>query len=125
MSMKFEFSKRMRGVLRQLAAMAHERELHGLLKPLDAAFAQWRKGEMDSGDLVAKVDDFAKGPARRRLAQRYSIESIMHMNVAQAIVRGLLTPEEVPAEVHVALERAIEFYRRGLAAGTVSFDEED
>lgn len=29
------------------------------------------------------------------------------------------------AEGHVALERAIEFYRRGLADGTVSFDEED
>ena len=47
------------------------------------------------------------------------------MNVAQAIVRGLLTQQEVPADVHVALERAIAFYRQGLADGTVSFDEED
>ena len=123
--MKFECSKRMRGVLRQLAGIAHDRELRRLLNALDGSFARWRKGEMSTGDLAAEVDDFAKGPGRRRLSQRYSTDSIVHMNVAQAIVRGLLTQQEVPADVHVALERAIEFYRRGLADGTVSFDEED
>ena len=123
--MKFECSKRMRGVLRQLAGIAHERELRELLKALDASFARWRRGEIDNGDLAAEVDDFAKGSARRRLSQRYSTDSIMHMSVAQAIVRGLLTQSEVPADVHVVLERAVEFYRRGLADGTVSFEEEE
>jgi hypothetical protein len=123
--MIFECSKRIRGVLRRLAATALEQELQQLPKELDASFDRWRKGEMDGQYLVAKVDEFAKGPARRRLTQRYSTDGIVHMNVAQAIVRGLLTPGEVPAELNVALERAIEFYRRGLADGTVSFAEED
>ena len=47
------------------------------------------------------------------------------MNVVQAIVRGILRAEEVPGEVLDALGRPIEFYRRGLANGTISFDEPD
>ncbi len=123
--MKFECSKRIRGVLRQLARTAHERELEALLKKLDASFARWRRREIGAFDLAADVDDVAKGWTRRRLDQRYRTDSIVHMNVAQAIVRGLLTEEEVPADVRAALERAIEFYERGLAEGTVSFDEEE
>ena len=114
----------MRGVLRPLATIAHERELLALLNALNDSFARWREGEMDTGNLVAAVDDFAKGSRRRRLSQLYSTDSIVHKNLAQAFVRGLLSQLEVSADVHVALERAIEFYRRRLADGTVSFDEE-
>jgi hypothetical protein len=123
--MKFECSKRMRGVLRRLARTAYERELVALLKKLDTSFARWRRGEIGAGDLAAEVDLFAKGRARWRLDQRYRTDSIVHMNVALAIVRGLVTHDEVPADVRSALEKAIEFYERGLADGTVSFDEEE
>ncbi len=123
--MKFECSKRMRGILRQLAGIAHERELRRLLTALDNSFARWRRGEIDTQDLAALVDDFAKGPGRRTLSQRYSTDSIVHMNVAQAIVRGLLTQQDVPADVHVVLENAIDFCRQGIANGTVCFEDED
>ena len=116
--------KRIRGILRQLAGTAHERELGGLLQPLAASFDRWRGGKIDT-TAAAEVDELAKGYARRRLAQKYSDDRIVHMIVAQAIVRGLLTEDEVSAEVFVVLERALEFYRRGLANGTISFDEED
>jgi hypothetical protein len=124
-SMKFECSKRIRGILRQLTRTAHERELGGLLKPLAVSFDRWRSAKIDTKLLAAEVDEFAKGYARRRLAQKYSDDRIVHMIVAQAIVRGKLTEAEVPADVFAALERALEFYRRGLANGSISFDEED
>jgi hypothetical protein len=121
--MKSDYSKRMRRVLRQLAGVAYERELERLLKKLEVSFDRRRRGELDAAALVAEVDDFAKGHARRRLSRMYESDAIVDMVVAQAIVRGVLTQDEVPAEVHVALERAITFYRQGLAERTVSFDE--
>src|SRR5262249_11364208 len=108
---------------RQLAARAYE--LRVLLQPLDDAFERWRQGKMEIRELAAEIELFVNGPRRRRLDQRYHTESIIPMNVAQAIVRGFLTEQEVPAEVYIALENAISFYRQGLAEGTVSFDEED
>jgi hypothetical protein len=122
--MKFEYSKRVRALLRQLARAAHERELRDLLNELEESFARWRRGEVDTWDLVEEVDRFVQGPVRRRLSQRYGTDSIVHMNVAYAIVRGLLAQDEVPAEVLDKLDNAIGFYRQGLADGTISFDEE-
>lgn len=123
--MRLECSKRVRRILRKLASTAYERELCKLLEKLDGSFARWRNGEIGTGDLVDQVDEFAKGSARRHLYQQYRTETYIHLNVAQAIVRGLLTSEEVPADVLDVLENAMAFYRQGLANGTVSFDEED
>jgi hypothetical protein len=123
--MKLEFSKRVRSLLRKLSATAYERELRVLLGELEGSFARWRRGEIDSIALAADVDQFARGPVKRRLDQRYEAAGILHMNVAQAIVRGILRAEEVPAEVLDALTKPIEFYRQGLADGTISFDDPD
>ena len=115
----------MRRTLRDLAGIAYERELRRLLKPLGAAFARWQAGEMETGDLVAQLDAFSKGHAKRRLWEQYHTNSIIPMVVAAAFVRGILSEKEVPAEVRTVLEGAIEFYRAGLANGTVGFEDED
>jgi hypothetical protein len=123
--MKLEFSKGVGALLRRLAATSYERELRGLLGELEGSFARWRRGEIESIALAEEVDRFARGPVRRRLEQRYEGSRILHMNVAQAIVRGVLGAEEVPVEVLTALARPIEFYRKGLADGTISFEPEE
>ena len=122
--MKLKFSKRVRALLRPLAAKAYERELRALLSELEGSFARWRSGEIDSISLAEEVDRFSLRPEKRRLDQRYEEAGILHLNVAQAIVRGLLRPEEVPIEVLDALGKSIEFYRQGLADGTISFEPE-
>ena len=47
------------------------------------------------------------------------------MVVAYALVAGVLSKSEVPAEVLAALEKPIAFYRDGIANGTVNMREED
>jgi len=121
--MKVELSKRQKAIARDLAARAYEREMGKLLTPLAQAFEQWRAGKKGTWDLVEEIDRVAV--PRRRLSQRYDTNSIAPMMVAHAIVVGLLREDEVPGELVQALEKPIAFYRRGLADGSVSMEEED
>jgi hypothetical protein len=123
--MAFECSKRVRGILRKLAQTAHERELRILLDQLGNSFSGFRQGEVDTWDLVNQVDRFARGPERHSLERLYETSSLLHMVVAQAIVRGILAREEVTAEVLTVLAQTIDFYEQALADGTMSFDQED
>ena len=121
--MKVELSKRLRSVVRDLAAKAYEREMRALLSPLAKDFVNWRTGRKDTWALLDALDRFAV--PRRRLSQRYETSTIAPMTVAYAIVVGLLREDEVPAEVLDALEKPIAFYRQGFTDGTVAIEEED
>jgi hypothetical protein len=101
--MDVKFSKRVRSLLRQLASTAYERELRALLQGLEKSFDRWRQGELGTWDLIEEIDRFTRGHERRRLDHRYNATGIAHMVVAQAIVRGLLKGDEVPADVRTAL----------------------
>lgn len=120
--MNLEFSKRVRFLLRQLASKAHEREVRKLLEPLAGSFTEWEAGKLGTWDMVERIHRFVQGPCRR-LAKRYDTASILHMNVAYAIVTGLVSESEVPAEVMKALEAPIAFYRQGLNNGSTSPEE--
>jgi hypothetical protein len=124
-SMSFQASKRVRAHLSRLASIAHERELGAKLRDLSLSFDRWRNGDLNSWDLDNAVHRFITGPERRQLFNRYNSKNIAHMMVAQAIVRGILRPDEIPDDVSSALQEAIAFYQRGLADGSISFDEED
>jgi len=121
--LKIELSKRLKAIVRELADKAHERELRKLLLPLADAFAEWRKGDRDTAELLEELDRLTV--PRRRLTQRYSTTDIAPMMVAYAIVAGLLREDEVPGDVLRAIDRPIAFYRKGLSDGTVSMEEED
>src|SRR5262245_3466 len=109
-AMMFDATKRVRALLRQLATTAYERELQGLLDELERSFVRWRQGQIDVVALAEEVDRFARGPARRRLEDRYRTTSALPMSVAWAIVRGILKTEEVPKEVLDPLGNVLAFY---------------
>jgi hypothetical protein len=121
--MKVDLSKRLRSIVRELAAKAHEREMRKLLAPVANSFAAWRSGTKGTWALLEDIDRF--NLPRRRLTQRYETTSIAPMMVAYALVAGFLREDEVPAEVLDALSKPIAFYRQGLADGTVRMEEED
>src|SRR5262245_47624331 len=112
-TMKIELTKRLRSFVRELSAKAHERELRRVLTPLATSFEQWRLNKRSTRDLLKEIDRLAF--PRRRLAERYETASIAPMLVAAAIVTGLLRIDEVPDEVVRALDKAIAYYRKGLA----------
>ena len=92
----------------QFKCEAHERELHRELTKLDQLFAAWRNGEIESGELSIRVHEYDTG-SLRELLKKYNGPN-QEMNVAYALVTGILSYEEVPEELLQALERQLAFY---------------
>jgi hypothetical protein len=95
--------------IRELAALAHERELARKLGALEVEFSRWRRGEINAHELSERIHVFHDGAARRL----YSVYNgdLLEMAVGAAIARGVLTEEEVPSEMIELLRRHIDFAR--------------
>jgi hypothetical protein len=92
------------------------------LGSLAELFTRWRRGHLETWEVVHEMDRLRSGPLQR-LQQRYRSNNVVHMNVAYAIVAGLLHDDEVPDEVRKALAKPIEFYRSGLANKSINMEE--
>lgn len=100
--------KRIKRLLREYAATAHEEELRRALLPLSEAFGRWARRELGSGELSVIIHRFHQGPARE-LWVRYNT-SHLEMPVAFAITTGVLARETIPAELLEHLAGALRFY---------------
>ena len=83
-----DYPKHIKKALRQLMAVAYERELQRELAKLDRSFTAWRDGHITSGELDHRVHQYDTGPARR-LFKQYN-DGRPDLNVAYAIVVGIL-----------------------------------
>lgn len=109
-----EYPKRVKRLIREYAARAHEAELGKALGELERQFAVWRAGQISAGELSDRIYAFSRGPARE-LWQRYNA-GLDDMQVAHAIVTGLLPRDELPGELLEAFQPIIAFYEREGAA---------
>jgi len=50
-----DYPKRIKRLLREYSAEAYERELHRELTKLDRSFAEWRNGDIGSGELSHRI----------------------------------------------------------------------
>lgn len=100
--------KRIKRLLREHAAAAHEEELRRALAPVAEAFKRGERGELGSGELSEIIHRFHQGPARELFA-RYNTP-YLEMIVAYAITVGVLDRQKIPAELRDHLARALEFY---------------
>ncbi len=105
-----EYSKKIKRLLRECVTQAYEKELHREMTKLDASFAAWRSGSVSSGELSHRIHEYAIGPARK-LFKRYN-EGEDDLNVAYAIVTGILDRDKIPAELLTALARPIDCYQQ-------------
>jgi hypothetical protein len=103
------YSKRIKRLLREYSMEAHERELHRELTRLDASFAQWREGSIGSGEMDHHIHTYKTGPARE-LWKRYN-RGEAEVNVAYAIVTGILDEDEMPSDLLEAIARPLAFYQ--------------
>ena len=101
--------KRIRRLLREYAAAAHEEELRRALLNVAEAFKRWERRELGSGELSEIIHTFHQGPARD-LWVRYNTAHL-EMAVAYAISSGVLARETIPADLLDHLAGAIEFYQ--------------
>jgi len=88
---------------------AYERELHRELLILDQSFTEWKEGKIGSGELSLRIHQYDRGPSRD-LFERYNC-SPKDLNVAYAIVTGILNADEVPAELLEILSGSIAFFQ--------------
>ncbi len=103
-----ETPKRIKRLLREYAAAAHEEELRRALVPVAEAFKRWERKELDSGELSEIIHKFHQGPARD-LWVRYNTAHL-GMVVALAITTGLLSRNTIPAELLDHLAGPMRFY---------------
>lgn len=109
-----ETPRRIKRLLREHAARAHEEELRRALVPVAEAFERWERGELGSGELSEIIHRFHQGPARELFA-RYNAPDL-ELAVAYAITAGVLDRRTVPAELLEHLARALAFYESQQAA---------
>ena len=103
-----EYPKKIKKLIREFAAEAHERELHRDLAKLELRFAEWRNGQLGSGALSDEIHQYENGPSRE-LFKRYN-GGLPDMMVAYAISAGILKREEISAELLEALTRPLEYF---------------
>ena len=101
--------KRIKRLLREYAAAAHEEELRRALLPISEAFGRWERKELGSGELSEIIHRFHQGPARE-LWVRYNTPHL-EMVVAFAITTGVLGRDTIPAELLEHLAGAMRFYK--------------
>ena len=95
--------------LRELARLAHERELGRELEALAAKVDAWRAGQISAFDLDEAIYRYDRGVARE-LEKRYNNHHYLHLSVAWALTEGLLSDDEVAA-VRPHLAGALAFYK--------------
>jgi hypothetical protein len=107
-------SKRMKRLVREWAAIAHDRDLRKALGELREQFDRWDRGEIDSFELNELVHRFHEGTARE-IWKKYAT-SHLEPAVASAMAAGVLRKEELPAELLRHVAGLIEFYEQDLSA---------
>lgn len=108
--MRPDLTKSQRRHLRELAGIAYERELSRELTALEREFARWRGGTIDAHGLGDRIHQFHQGP-NRRLFMIYT-GSAIHVAVAAAIAKGIISEAEAGPGILELLRAGIEFARK-------------
>ncbi len=104
-----DYPKPIKRLMRQYLAEAYERELQRELTKLEQSFAEWRSGQISSGELSDRLHQYERGPSRA-LYKRYNYGE-EDMTLAYVIVGGVLRREEIPDELLEALKGPLSFYQ--------------
>ena len=99
--MTHQYAKPIRKKLRELAGLAHERELSRALEMLDSHFAQWRRQEIDCFELNDRIHSFHQKTSRELWETYSSMED--DFLVCRAVKLGFLSKEDVPEKVAEAI----------------------
>ena len=104
-----EFSKSEKKRLRELAALAHERDVAKSLSKIASKVEEWKNGKITALDMNEALHEYDRGESRE-VWSRYDSNQY-DIQVASAIVRGLLTESEVGKEVVALLSTQIHFLK--------------
>lgn len=91
------YSKSVRKRMRELVAVAYERELSRELGKLAEKFELWKEDKLDSFELSERIHKFHNGAARKIYGKYNDIEP--DIALAYALIAGLISDEECPPEI--------------------------
>jgi hypothetical protein len=109
-----ETTKRIKRLVREDAAIAHDRELGQALRDLDVQFGRWQNGEISAAELNDVIHQFHDGSARE--AWRKYATNRLEAALGLAVVTGIVRKEELPAELLQHLAGFIDFYKADQSA---------
>ena len=104
-----DYPKKVKKTLREYKIEAYEKELHRELSKLEKSFKEWKNGTISSGEFSYRIHQYEKGSSRE-LYKKYNYGEDA-MNVAYAVVTGLLNQERIPAELLEEIEGALSFFQ--------------
>jgi len=95
-----ELPEAMRGEVRALAELVHERLLAEELAKLDADFGRWRKRELNSFELESAIHRFQEG-LPRQLWLRFNTNQmrVLLQRVEEGLASGVLREAELSEEL--------------------------
>ncbi|MBU4389122.1 MAG: hypothetical protein KKB23_06245 [Proteobacteria bacterium] len=99
--MTHQHAKSIRKKLRELAGLAHERELSSVLETLDSHFIRWRRQEIDCFELNDRIHSFHQKTSRELWETYSSMED--DFLVCRALNLGFLSKEDLPEKVAEAI----------------------
>jgi hypothetical protein len=100
--------KRLRRLVREWAAVAHDRELTKALQDLRIQFERWERAEITAADLNGLIHRFHEGPSRE-IWKHYATNHV-EPAVAFAVATGMIRREELPSELLEHITNWIQFY---------------
>jgi hypothetical protein len=106
--------KAVKRLVREWAAIAHDRELGRVLLELRTQFDRWERGEIAAADLNDFIHQFHQG-ASREIWKRYATNHL-EPAIGSAVAAGILRRDELPAELLRHVAGLIEFYETGASA---------
>lgn len=108
--MRESYNKPTRKRLRELSAVAHERELAGALNKLHEDFAAWQAGKIDVFELNDRIHQFHQQTSRE-IWKLYCYHGDEDLLVFRALKLGFLTEDEIGAELLAQIGPMIGFRR--------------
>jgi hypothetical protein len=106
--------KRIKRLVREWAAVAHDRDLRKALGELRVQFDRWGRGDLSAFELNDMVHQFHDGTSRE-IWKRYATNHL-EPAVASALVAGVLRREELPEELLQHIRTLVEFYEADRSA---------
>ena len=105
-----EPTKAARKHFRELAALAHERELGKVLDELFSEFDRWKKGEINAFELNERIHQYHQGISRKLWG--IHVDGDPMILAARAILEGILQREDVDERFLPDLEPTIDYFRQ-------------
>lgn len=101
-----ELGKAAKQHFRELAGIAHERELNLAFQELHREFERWQRGELHPFELNDRIHRFHQGVSRDLYKKSFYGDA--DTLVASAVGQGILKKEKVKLEFYSAIERILE-----------------